>query len=70
MLQCSYILPVMVNIMLMSKLVPHFMPHWHDYYITKVYMYMCVYIYIYIYIYRLYVVIGMSTDQQARDYTD
>ena len=29
--------------MLMRKLVPHFVPHWHDYYITKVFIKIVIY---------------------------
>ena len=35
MLQCSYILHIILSIMLMRKLVPHFAPSLHDYYITN-----------------------------------
>ena len=33
--QCSYILRIMLNIMLMRKLALHFVPSWHDYYISQ-----------------------------------
>ena len=34
---------IMFNIMLMRKLVPHFLPCWHDYHITKVLIKIIVY---------------------------
>ena len=35
----SLILPIMLNIMLKRKLMPHFVICWHDYYITKLIVY-------------------------------